>query len=62
MKTHSNHEFHDGFETTQFRQRDRRRAREYDRREWKRIDYQEEDDDTEAVELPNAPAKTSAAA
>lgn len=62
MKPHSNHEFHDGFETSEFRQRDRRRQREYDPREWKRTGYQEEDDDADLGEPRNATIGTSEAA
>lgn len=44
MKAHFNDEFQDGFDTRQFHHRERRKQRErdYDRREWKRIDQEED--------------------
>jgi hypothetical protein len=59
MNSHSNHDFHDDLETREFRHRDRRRQRDsYDRREWKRISYEEEERD-ETSELRSPPESTS---
>jgi hypothetical protein len=59
MKSHSNNDSHGDFETREFRHRDRRRHRDdYDRREWKRANYDEEDRD-ETREFRPPPDSTS---
>jgi hypothetical protein len=58
MKSHSNHGSHGHFETTEFRQRDRR-PHDYDRNEWKRANYEEEEPESEPRESPPVPESTS---
>lgn len=55
MKSHANHDFHDDFETSEFRQRDRRRQRDYDRHEWKRAHYEAEDSEEEPPGFQSPP-------
>jgi hypothetical protein len=59
MKSDPNRDSHGDFETREFRHRDRRRHRDdYDRREWKRANYEEEDSD-ETREFRPPPESTS---
>jgi len=59
MKSHSNHNIHHDFETREFRHRERRRQRDdYDRREGKRINYEEEEGRDETREFKAPPDVT----